>query len=125
MHIFTTVILLWLSCMQDPAFLEHLVAVFFGLIESPKAVNCASAASMLKLFLHKVCSKFNVHLQAITEKVYGGMVSPVVLIRICNMFTTMQGVICSSYSCRQMAVRQVANPILIAHFQIAFHYYEG
>ena len=91
---------LWLSCMQDPVFLEHFVTVFFGLIESPKAVNCASAASMLKLFLCKVCSNFNIHLQAITKKLYGGMLSPVVLIRICSMFTTVQGVICS---CGQMS----------------------
>ena len=76
------------------------VTVFFGLIESPKAVNCASAASMLKLFLCKVCSNFNIHLQAITKKLYGGMLSPVVLIRICSMFTTVQGVICS---CGQMS----------------------
>ena len=113
-------ILLWLSCMQDPVFLEHLVAVFFGLIESPKAVNCASAASMLKLFLHKVCSKFNIHLQAVTKKVYGGMLSPVVLIRICSMFTTVQGVICSIYSCGHMAVRQVGQPHLDSTFPNCF-----
>ena len=70
--------------LQDQVFLEHLVAMFFGLVASPKAVNCASAASMLKLFLHKVCSNFNIHLQAITKKVYGGMLAKAVLIRVCH-----------------------------------------
>ena len=104
--------------LQDQVFLEHLVAMFFGLVASPKAVNCASAASMLKLFLHKVCSNFNIHLQAITKKVCRGMLAKAVLIRVCNIFTTVQRVKCSEqlwlYGLSQSD--KSANPIMTVRF---------
>ena len=87
--------------LQDEVFLDRLVTMFFGLVASPKAVNCASAASMLKLFLHKVCLSFNIHLQTITKKDYGGMLAIAVLIRVYNIFNTVQRMKCSEqvYSC--------------------------
>jgi len=62
------------SLLQDQLFLKHLAAMFFHLIESPKAVDSASATFFLKLFLEKVCFEFNGHLKTVKKDAFGGTI---------------------------------------------------